>query len=120
MSNKDRYLPIHDYKVMDLDKDELLKGIDIVKRLNKQDKEFKCLEKRFELINNMNWMIKTFIAKYETTNEFKDADEVIDLINLLHIQLKKCKKECKNTKEKLNHYKGVLTDMIDEGRILND
>lgn len=80
MSNKDRYLPIHDYKVMDLDKDELLNGIDIVKRLNKQDKEFKCLEKRFELINNMNWMIKTFIAKYETTNEFKDADEVIDLI----------------------------------------
>ena len=61
-----------------------------------------------------------FGVKNIKNNTYYAGDEVIDLINSLHIQLEECKKEYKNTKEKLNHYRGVLTDVIGEGGFLND
>lgn len=56
-----------------------------------------------------------FGVKDIVINRYYAGDEVIDLINSLYIQLEECKEERKNTKEKLNHYREVLTDMIGKG-----
>lgn len=56
-----------------------------------------------------------FGVKDIAIDRYYAGDEVIDLINSLYIRLEECKEECRNTKEKLNHYRGVLTDMIGEG-----
>lgn len=56
-----------------------------------------------------------FGVKDIAINRYYAGDEVIDLINSLYIQLEECKEERKNTKEKLNHYREVLTDMIGKG-----